>query len=357
MNAKLDNAPELATARDIVITECEDKQAREWDDLVAQAQGSFYHLYAWKKLNRQALGHDSIYLQARTAGAIVGVLPLTIVSSRLFGRIVCSMPFVNFGGPCALDDATRALLAAHAKAIADRVNARYLELRCLEPVDTDMPVSTHKVSLTLALTPDPDVLWNAFSSKHRTTVRRSFKNGLSVRSGGLDLLPQFYALMLESWRNLGTPLYAPTYFRSLLETFADSSRIFVCYHNDTPIATALNGYYGGTAEGMWAGGTPAARNLQANYALYWEMIRDACERGCRVYHLGRSTAESGSEDFKKKWNATVTQLHWYFHSPKGAAMPELNVANPKYRLAIATWQRLPTWAARVAGPALARCIP
>jgi hypothetical protein len=87
------------------------------------------------------------------------------------------------------------------------------------------------------------------------------------------------------------------------------------------------------------------------------MIRDACSRGYRSYHLGRSTAESGAEDFKKKWNAQSRQLYWYTWCPDGAAAPGLNVDNPKYRLAISTWKKLPLWATRLVGPIIARGIP
>src|SRR5690606_26517638 len=76
----------------------------EWDAYLARcASASFYHLHDWKAVNAEALGHRSFYLAARRAGAITGVLPLTLVSSRLFGKILCSLPFVNFGGPCADD--------------------------------------------------------------------------------------------------------------------------------------------------------------------------------------------------------------------------------------------------------------
>ena len=75
------------------------------------------------------------------------------------------------------------------------------------------------------------------------------------------------------------------------------------------------------------------------------------------FHLGRSTASSGGEEFKRKWNAEAAQLYWYFHRTAPGPMPELNVDNPKYRLAIAAWQRLPMWMTRIAGPKLARLIP
>jgi serine/alanine adding enzyme len=131
----------------------------------------------------------------------------------------------------------------------------------------------------------------------------------------------------------------------------------VCSRGAEPVAVALCGYFNGIVEGMWAGGTALSRSLQANYVLYWEMIRYACTRGCRSFHLGRSTAESGSEDFKRKWNAESQQLYWYFHMPGGGPMPAVNVDNPKYKLAIAAWRRMPAWMVRTLGPRIAPSIP
>jgi len=91
--------------------------------------------------------------------------------------------------------------------------------------------------------------------------------------------------------------------------------------------------------------------------LYWEMIKEACERGSRRYHLGRSTAGSGAEQFKKKWNAETSQLYWYYHRPGGNFKPVVNVNHPSFQLGIAAWRKMPLWATRVIGPRLARVIP
>lgn len=333
-------------------------QAADWDTFVSsQPNGSFYHLYGWGEINEAALGHSAHYLLAHDGQRIHGALPLTLVSSRLFGRIMCSMPFVNFGGPCSTGQASEQALLAAAMKLADDRGADYLELRCAAPLETSLPVSHRKISMQIDLCADPDEVWNGFSSKHRTAIRRSYKNELEVYSGGVELLPIFYGVMEQSWRALGTPLYSRSYFERVMRTFPDATRIFVCHRNKEPIAVAFNGYSNGAVEGMWAGGGALARSLQANYVLYWEMIKDACLRGCTRYHLGRSTADSGAEDFKKKWNARVHQLHWYFYRPHGGPMPELNVANPKFRAAIAAWRRLPLWATRLLGPPIARLIP
>jgi len=330
----------------------------EWNAFLRQhPQGSFYHLHEWSGINQQQLRNPSFNLIARAAGEIRGVLPLTLVSSPLFGRVLCSMPFVNYGGPVAVDAAATDALVRASREKANELKADYLELRCASAIETDMPVSTRKISMHIELAPDPDTLWNKFASKHRTNIRRAQKNNLEVRVGGLELLDTFYSVMERSWRSLGTPFYARSYFEAILKALPEHTSIFVCSQGTTPVAVAFNGYFNGMVEGLWAGGTELSRPLQANYVLYWEMLRDACMRGCTRYHLGRSTADSGAEDFKKKWNATSSQLYWYFHRPRGGEMPQLNVDNPKYKLAIQLWQKLPLWVTRVIGPPLARSIP
>jgi FemAB-related protein (PEP-CTERM system-associated) len=333
--------------------------AREsWDAFVAANHGSLYHLFDWKKINEQSLGHDCEYLAARdAAGTIEGILPLVFVKSRLFGRILCSMPFMNYGGPVTATPRAAAALTRAASERAQALGADYLELRCPSALETTMPVSLRKVSMTVPLQSDPEALFNSFSQKHRKNIRRAQKNELTVRKGGIDLLDDFFHILELSWRSLGTPMYSKSYFKRLLETFPQNTSVFTCSWKGEPVAVALTGHYGGVVEGMWAGARQELRHLDANYVLYWEMLRDACQGGHRIFHLGRSTSQSGAEQFKSKWNAETHQLYWYFHRPDGGPMPQLNVDNPKYKLAISVWRKLPLLATRMIGPPVARLIP
>lgn len=294
---------------------------------------------------------------ARRGGAVAGILPLTLVSSRLFGRILCSLPFVNFGGPCAESTDVAAQLVAYAMEYARKNSIDRVELRCTRAVDAGVEPATSKVSMTVHLAPDPEQLWMRFTSKHRNNVRRAQRNRLSVESGRFELLDDFYSVMERSWRELGTPLYSLRYFEQVLAAFPAEIRIFICRHRGKPVAAALNAYADGIVEGLWNGSVGESRGLYPNYALYWEMIRDACIGGFARYHLGRSTAASGAEDFKSRWNAERRQLYWYAWSPRGRAAARIAPDNPRYRLAIHAWRRLPLAVTRMVGPGLARCIP
>src|SRR5687768_1736282 len=80
-------------------TVSEDVAAVEWDAFVEQhpdATGD--HLWHWRRVIETVFGHESVYLGARRGDQLVGVLPLVLFRSRLFGRFAVSMPFLNYGG-------------------------------------------------------------------------------------------------------------------------------------------------------------------------------------------------------------------------------------------------------------------
>jgi FemAB-related protein (PEP-CTERM system-associated) len=338
---------------------CDDRHAQAWDEFVGtHERGSFYHRFAWKAINEVQLGHRAFYLAAVEAqDRVHGVFPIVQVKSRLFGNIACSLPFVNYGGVCAASPDAERLLLEEGERLCDELGVDYLEIRSRQPLASALPASQHKVSMTVALDPDPDVPWNAFKTNHRRDIRRAYKHGLSARFGTSDLLESFYAVLSESWRNLGTPLYDRRYFRAIVDAFPESTRICVVYSGAEPAAAAFCGIHGDTMEGMWLGTRAQYRPLMVGYVLYWELIKDSCERGLRQFHLGRSTADSGGEAFKKKWNASAMPLYWHYVLRGRNDLPQLNVDNPRYKLAMSTWRRLPVGVTRLVGPMIARNIP
>ena len=89
------------------------EDAGRWDDFVrARADGTFFHLSAWRRVIERAFGHRTHYLLAERAGIVTGVLPLTHVRSALFGSSLISNAFAVYGGPIAADgESLRALEA------------------------------------------------------------------------------------------------------------------------------------------------------------------------------------------------------------------------------------------------------
>ena len=340
------------------IVRCDDSYREAWNAFVSETtQASFYHRFEWRDINQRCFGHDSCYLAALTENRIVGVFPLVRVRSRLFGNIACSVPFVNYGGPASEDENIDNLLIAEAERVADQWGVEFLEIRSRRHLGPQFPTSLHKVSMTVDLDPDPEVLWKGFKTEHRKHIRHGYKDGFTARLGDVDLLDDFYKVLSEAWRDLGTPIYAKSYLDTVAKTFPGLARLCVVYGAGKPVAASFQAYDRGIAEGLWLGTIAKQRHQYAGYVLYWELLKDAASHGCRQFHLGRSTAQSGGEVFKRKWNAHQTQLYWQYVLCGRSDIPQLNVNNPRYRLAIWAWRQLPVSVTTKVGPILARGIP
>lgn len=89
---------------------------------------------------------------------------------------------------------------------------------------------------------------------------------------------------------------------------------------------------------------------------YWEVMRRAAARGCTGFDFGRSKVGTGSFAFKKNWGFQPSPLLHRFHVARGASIPDNNPLNPKYRLFIAAWKRLPLPLANALGPRIVRGV-
>ena len=340
------------------IIRCTASHDAPWNEFVGTSpRASFYHRVEWRDINQRCFGHQMAYLGAFEGNRLVGVFPIVRLKSLLFGNVACSMPFVNYGGPCGdTDEIERALMDVAAE-VADEWDVDYLEIRSQRRLDDRYPCSDHKVSMAIALDPDPEVVLGRLKREQRAEIRRAAKNGFVTRFGP-ELIEDFYAVLSESWRDLGTPIFRLDYLKAVLAAFPSDTRVCVVYDaGGRPAAGAFDGMHNGTVEGMWLGMRSEYRKQLVGYVLYWELIRDACERGCRSFHLGRSTKDSGGEQFKKKWNADTLQLYWHYILRTRTDMPALNPTNPKYQLAIKAWRKLPLPVTQALGPFIARSIP
>jgi lipid II:glycine glycyltransferase (peptidoglycan interpeptide bridge formation enzyme) len=142
----------------------------------------------------------------------------------------------------------------------------------------------------------------------------------------------------------------------VLSAFPNHSRVLVISSEGRPVAASLVHWYGQRIEVPWASSLREFNPLCANVLLYWQMLRFAIDRGFRSFDFGRSTFGEGTYHFKKQWGAEPSELVWEYWMADGR-MPEINPKNPKFELAIRTWQRLPLPVASALGPLVVRNIP
>jgi len=344
----------MPSSRPVVVRPFGDADGPRWSAFVERApHATFFHRIGWRSIIEDVFRHRTHYLVAERGGGVCGVLPLAEVRSRVFGHALVSLPFCVYGGPLADDGETTAALVAAGQDLARRLGVSHLELRDRSPQCDGWPTQELYVTFRKSLASDVEANMLAIPRKQRAMVRKGIKHGL--RSEIDTNVDRFFELYADNVHRHGTPPFAKAYFARLCETFgADCEVLTVVAPDGRPVSGVLSFYFRDEVLPYYAGDTVAARDLAANDFKYWELMRRACERGCKLFDFGRSKRGTGSFDFKKNWGFEPEPLSYEFALFGRDAIPQNNPLNPKYRAFIALWRRLPRPLVNALGPAIVR---
>lgn len=336
----------------------------DWNDFVAGVAGSTaWHESAAVGIGREAFGLSTWFLAARNdAGQLAGVLPLVEQSSRLFGRFLTSLPFVNYGGMLAMEPDAISALAIAAASLGRERGAKHVELRHSGGTPSlDWPCRLDKVSMVLQLPDSEELLSRLLGAKLRSQIKRAEREKPEVQWGGRELLPEFYDVFALTMRDLGTPVYPVSFFEVVLRRLKDRACVLVVRAPSggklAPQAAAILVRHASRWEVPWAAAGEEAKKRSLNMRLYWEQLCHAIRSGLPAFDFGRSTIDSGTYRFKAQWGAKPLQLQWHYSLPDGGELPMLNAHNPKFSLATSAWRRLPLWMANHIGPHIIRHLP
>jgi FemAB-related protein (PEP-CTERM system-associated) len=335
-----------------------DISSAAWDEYVRSRTGaSVYHLSAWAGLLERVFGHRTSYLAACDGDEIVGVLPLVLFKTPLFGRFSTSMPFVNYGGVVAdSSEAARALLEA-AIGATESARGAYLELRHTHRMFPELQLLSHKVEMILPLQASIDDQWRVLDRKLRNQVRKAEKAGLSVERGGIELLDDFHHVLATNMRDLGSPFHGKPFFAEILRTFPERTRLLCVRHGSVPVAASIVIWHGTDIEVPYASSLRAYNSLCPNVLLYWDMLRFSIEQRMARFDFGRSTPNEGTFNFKQQWGAQAHPLFWEYWLRGNQTLPDRSPKNSKFSAAISAWRRLPLAVTTALGPHIVRGIP
>lgn len=327
----------------------------EWDAYVRRSkEASCYHLWGWREVLASRLGHTPYYLGAWRDERVCGILPLIRLKIPLGGNNLFSLPFVNYGGVVADDPEARDALLNEAIRLAGVLGSGRIELRHRSSEVCIWSQRTHRVRMVLPLPESTQALWNMIRGKLRNQVRKADHVGLKVACGGEVLLPGFYEVFAANMRELGSPVWSSSFFRSVLRRFPERTRIYLVSYGTLPIAAGLILRFKNSVEIPWASSLRPYNHLCANVRMYWQMLVDAVEQGYEVFDFGRSAPDGSHYRFKRQWGAFPEQICWHYWP--GSPPEEQGLEGHRQQLAT-TWRWLPSWTTRAVGPVIRRWLP
>jgi FemAB-related protein (PEP-CTERM system-associated) len=337
-----------------IVSELDAGEEGAWDRFVEQRKdATFFHRAGWRSVLQTSLRHQTFYRVARRGREIVGILPLVHVRSPLFGASLVSVAFCVYGGIVADDSEAMQALADDAALLGKRLAVSHVELRHRLPMSVGwVEKSNIYATFRRVLATDDESNLKAVPRKKRADIRKSLGNGLCVDlSGDLD---SFYRLYAQSLHNLGTPVWSKRFFQAIQTTFPTETEVSVVHGPEGPVAGLMAFYFKDQVLPYYGGALPAGRPLHAYDHMYWTLMCRAVARDAILFDFGRSKQGTGSFEYKTFWGFEPEPLHYQFHLVRGRTLPDINPLNPKYKLMIETWKRLPLAIANAIGPHVAR---
>ena len=166
-----------------------------------------------------------------------------------------------------------------------------------------------------------------FHHPTRTSIRKAERAGLTIEmdpSG--QLLPAYYDIFTHWSMRRGRERHLPGVYtqwmlhrrdpyarlEKMVRYSSGAGRVYVARNGTRPIAAAILFIYNQNA--VYLRGTSIreeAGPLRANDLLQCQMIRDACEAGCRYYHMGTSAGVESLMRFKHSFGAEPVDLYNY----------------------------------------------
>lgn len=336
----------------------------QWDEYVhAHPESHLSHRWAWRQIFKESFGHESTYLVARQAQKIVGLLPLTLVKSFLFGSAWISTPYLNGGGVLSSSEEAKELLLQKALELFSNSKTNYIELRHRSNIfqSSKLQTRSHKVVSILSLPNDSKSLFDSFPSKLRSQIRKPQKMGMTAKAYtkneiNLKALENFYYVFSTHMRDLGTPVYPKIFFDKIIQSFRQECSLFTVSDQNRLVSAAITISHRGICEIPWASSLKNAHRSSPNMLLYWKALETAVEQGHSEFDFGRSTTDSGQHRFKQQWGTRDLPLTWHYSIGEGQ-IPDINPKSAKFSFLVQCWQQLPLPIANTVGPWISRSLP
>jgi FemAB-related protein (PEP-CTERM system-associated) len=261
-----------------------------------------------------------------------------------------------YGGVCAASPAAGAALVEAARDLARRTGAAYVELRHRTGQQLELPTKALYVTFSRPISSSEEANLNDIPRKQRRMTRQGLKHGLRAEFG-LRHLDRFWSIYAHSVHTLGSPVFPRRLFHHIAHEFGKDCELLTIWKDDAPVSGVLTLFFEEQVLPYYGGALRDALPLAVNDFMYWELLCHAAKAGYRTFDFGRSREGTGAYHFKRHWGFDPTPLPYQYVLLGDSRMPDLSPSNPKMRLAVNTWKRLPLPLTKVIGPRLTRYLP
>ncbi len=284
-----------------------------WDRIAGSApEATFYHTRTWADiLTRTDPRRRSVAQAFELEDGAVAVLP--VLEYRGAGGLVrtydSSSPGI-YGGPIAerslRQDEVESILdsvAFHGALTKVRLNGNPFASWRLRRGASHDGAFTQVLDLSCGF----DAWLGNSSSSNRSNVRKAERSGITVRlASSVADYQAYYSVYEDTLRRWGER----TLYREPLDLLLnsrecadDAVRLWLAEMDGAIVGGLFAVYHNEYVTGFHAASLQSHLKYKLNNLLHYEAIRDACDRGFRIYDMGPSGGQQGVIDFKSSLGA------------------------------------------------------
>jgi CelD/BcsL family acetyltransferase involved in cellulose biosynthesis len=313
--------------------------------------GCIFHHSAWKEVLDQSFSHlhPCYFIIENDTGNIIGGVPCFIISSRLTGKRMVSLPFSLYCDPLVTDESHFRILLDYMSEYMNKSRARFIELRTRFAYNlfenTEYKQHTGYKNHTLILQEDYATIRKTF---HRSCVRQKLQHaensGIHVRRATSEEdVRIFYHLNCLTRKKFGVPPKSPQFYLNLWEILHPKNmvEILIAEYQNEFICSVLLLKYKKYVHAEYMGTDDRFIRMSPNILLFGKAIELAYEEGYGFFDFGSSASSNTSLiQFKQRWGTKEEDIsHFYFPEVRGFSCDFEN--SWRYRLFTGVNRRLP----------------
>jgi len=281
-------------------------------------------------------------------------LTMTHIRSHFMKNILVSGAFVSHIKPVIKSQAGLDEVIDQAIKYCKEKDCDYIELRTSIPLNLDWELVDDNVTFRIDLMQGHEYVFRKMRISARGAIRKGEKSRLFFKIDP-GLIDEFYDIYSACVRRLGTPVHGFNFFSEMINRGDDFNVIVVYSPDKKPISAALFAQDADAIYPFASGGLVEYNHLSAESFKYWKLLVYGCENGKKYFDFGRSSKNSGTYDFKKRWFAEEVQLYYYYYFNKNRK--PVTKQSMSYKVFSKTWKKLPLKVTRLVGPSLRKYIP
>lgn len=292
-----------------------------WQTLVVKTESSVFHSPSWIQVLTDTYGWEaSAYVIVDEAGEPCAGIPLCRIAD-MFGERIVALPFSDYCDPLIRDaESWRVLIE---KLLPEQVP---IKLRCLH---NDVPLSDKRFSLVkqatwhrLDLRPDLEALWRTMHDSTHRAIRKSEREGLTVRMAESEPeLRVFFEMHLKIRKYKYGLLAQPySFLQNIWRHFVEPQHGFLmlAIHEDKIVAGDFFLEWKDTLYYKFNASLHDDLSHRPNDLLIWHGMQEGKKRGLSYLDFGLSDLDQeGLIRYKRKFGAEEKTISFLNHSPNG----------------------------------------